>query len=190
MTSRWVVEVAPRKDVPVRWRAFSLAIKNRGVEIPEQFRPLMAVSLGALRVVEAVWAAKGDEPVGRLYTELGQRFHLQDDMTTAAVETSLVACGLDPTLVTAADDERWDREIKGSMAEAVELVGTDVGVPVMAFHEGDDVFAISGPVMSPSVTGDEALDLWDHVVGLARCRSFFELKRSRTAPPQFGPPAT
>jgi len=188
MTSRWVVEVAPRKDVPVRWRAFSLAIKNRGVEIPEQFRPLVAVTLGALRVVEAVWAEHGDEPVGRLYTEMGRRFHLDDDKTTAAVEAALDACGLDRALIGAADDERWDREIEASMAEASGLVGDEVGVPVMAFHEGDDVYAISGPVMSPAPTGDEALDLWDHVIGLARCPSFFELKRSRTAPPQFGPP--
>jgi len=190
MTSRWVVDVAPRKDVPVRWRAFSLAIKNRDVEIPEQYRPLLAVTLGALRVVEAVWAEHGDEPIGRLYTELGRRFHLQDDKTTAAVEASLVACGLDRTLVAAADDNRWDGEIEASMAEATSLVGTDVGVPILAFHEGDDVHAISGPVMSPAATGDEALALWDHVIGLSRCPTFFELKRDRTAPPQFGPAAT
>jgi len=190
MTSRWVVEVAPRKDVPVRWRAFSLAMKNRGADIPESVRARGVVTLGALRVVEAVWSEKGDETIGRLYTELGRRFHLGDDKSLSAVEAALAASGLDPAMVDAADDERWDREIEGSMAEAAELVGTDVGVPVMAFHEGDDVFAISGPVMSPSLTGNEALDLWDHVVGLARCRSFFELKRSRTAPPQFGPPAT
>ncbi len=188
MTSRWVVEVTPLRNVPVRWRAFSLAIKNKDADVPEQFRPLMAVALGALRVVEAVWAEQGDEPIGRLYTELGRRFHLQDDISLTAVEAALAASGLHPATIAAADDERWDREIEGSMAEATELVGTDVGVPVMAFHEGQDVFAISGPVMSPSVTGDEALELWDHVIGLARCRSFFELKRSRTAPPQLGPP--
>jgi len=190
MTSRWVAEVAPRKNVPVRWRAFSLAIKNRGVEIPEQYRALMGMTLGAMRVVEAVWAKEGDEPIGRLYTELGQRFHLQDDKSTAAVEAALAACGLDPTLIDAAGDERWDRELKASMAEATNLVGTDVGVPILAFHEGDEVHAISGPVVSPTTTGDEALELWDHVIGLSRCRSFFELKRARTTPPQFGPSGT
>jgi hypothetical protein len=72
------------------------------------------------------------------------------------------------------------------MAEALALVGTDVGVPVLAFHDGDEVYAISGPVLSPVVTGDEALDLWDHVVALARTPNFFELKRSRTALLQLG----
>lgn len=95
---------------------------------------------------------------------------------------ALDACGLDPTLVAAAEDDGWDQAIRSSMAEAVALVGDDVGVPVLAFHHHDEdrVYAISGPVMAPTTTGDEALDLWDHVVGLARVPTFFELKRSRT----------
>ncbi|MEN3316306.1 MAG: hypothetical protein V7605_2540 [Acidimicrobiaceae bacterium] len=185
MTSRWVVDVAPRRDVPVRWRAFSLAIKNRGVEIPEQYRSLMGVTLGALRVVEAVWAAEGDEPIGRLYTELGQRFHVAGDISMGAVQAALESCGLDPTLIAAADDDAWDGELEGSMAEATDVVGSDVGVPVLVFHEGDDVHGISGPVMSPALIGDEGLAVWDHVIGLSRTRNFFELKRSRTAPPRF-----
>lgn len=174
--------------MPVRWRAFSLTIKNRGVDIPEQDRALMAVTLGSLRVVEAVWAEAGDEPIGGLYTEIGRRFHLDADKTTTAVEAALVACGLDRTLVSAADDDRWDREIEVSMAEATDLVGTEVGVPIMAFHDGDDVHGISGPIMSPPPTGAAALELWDHVIGLSRNRSFFELKRTRTAPPQIRQP--
>lgn len=189
MTSRWVVEVAPRKDVPVRWRTFSLAIKNQGQEIPEQF-PEGLVSLGALRVVEAVWAQEGDGPIGRLYTELGRRFHLQDDKTLDAVSSALEACGLDAKLVSAAGDERWDEVITSSMAEALELVGTEVGVPVLAFHHGDEIHAISGPIMSPSATGDAALALWDNVVALAGIPNFFELKRSRNVPPRFGPSPT
>lgn len=136
-------------------------------------------SLGALRVVEAVWAREGDGPIGSLYTELGQRFQVQNDMTLDAVRAALQACGLDPALIAAAEDGSWDQAIRSSMAEALELVGSDVGVPVLAFHDGDEALAISGPVMAPGGTGDTALDLWDHVVGLARIPTFFELKRSR-----------
>jgi hypothetical protein len=39
--------------------------------------------------------------------------------------------------------------------------------------------------MSPALIGDEGLAVWDHVIGLSRTRNFFELKRSRTAPPRF-----
>lgn len=184
MTSRWAVEVAPRKGVPVRWRAYSLDIKNEGVEIPEQYRALSATSRRALRVVEAVWADHGDEPIGRLYTEIGNRFHLADDVSLDAVSAALAACGLGPGYLAAAGEERWDTEIRGSMADAIALVGTDVGVPILVFGDGEAVAAVFGPVVSPSPTGDEALALWDGVVAMAWSPSFYELKRTRTGPPQ------
>jgi hypothetical protein len=181
-----VVEVAAAKDVQVRWRAYSLAIKNAGTEVPEQFRAPMKVAQGALRVVEAVWADHGDEPIGRLYTELGTRFVVGGDISSDAVRAALDACGLDAAYLTAADDERWDAEIRGSMADAIDQVGTDVGVPILVFHRGDEVASIFGPVVSPSPTGEEALALWDAVVAMTWSPSFFELKRSRTGPPQLG----
>ncbi len=184
MTSRWVVDVAPRKNVPVRWRAYSLDIKNEGVEIPEQYRELSATSRGALRVVEAVWDEYGDEPIGRLYTEMGKRFHVRKDVSRVAVAQALLASGLPRYFVEAADDKRWDKAIRYSMDEAIDLVGDDVGVPILMFSEGDDVAAISGPVVSPVPTGDDAVALWDHVVALAWTPGFFELKRTRTSPPQ------
>ncbi len=184
MTSRWVVEVAPRKNVPVTWRAYSLDIKNEGIEIPEPYRELSALSRGALRVVEAVWAEYGDEPIGRLYTEMGNRFHLRGDVSRAAVAQALLASGLPRYLVEAADDKRWDKAIRYSMDEAIDLVGEDVDVPVLLFRDGEDVAAISGPVVSPAPTGDAADALWDHVEALAWMPGFSELKRSRTGPPQ------
>ena len=184
MTSRWAVEIAPRKGVPVRWRAYSLAIKNENVEIPEEYRSLERASRAALRVVEGVWAEHGDEPIGRLYTEIGTRFHLQGDMTLDAVAAALEATGLGPTFMAAADDEKWDAEIRGSMVDAIDQVGDDVGVPIMVFHDEDRVAGICGPIMSPSVTGDAALTLWDNVVGVVWNPNVFELKRSRTTGPQ------
>ena len=70
------------------------------------------------------------------------------------------------------------------MAEAIDLVGDDVGVPILLFRDGEEVAAVSGPVVSPAPTGDAAVALWDHVVALAWLPSFFELKRTRTGPPQ------
>ena len=184
MTSRWVVEVTPLRNVPVRWRAYSLAIKNADEDIPEPYRTYAATAQGALRVVEAVWADHGDEPIGRLYTEIGNRFTLGDDISPGAVSEALAAAGLDLSYAAAAADERWDEEIRGSMAEAIDLVGTEVGVPILVFRDDDATAAIFGPVVSPTPRGEEALALWDHVVTLARSPSFFELKRSRTGPPE------
>lgn len=182
MTSRWVVEAASLRNVPVRWRTYSLAVKNAGSEASAARRALAGTAHGALRSVEAVWADHGDEPIGRLYTEIGNRFHLQQDNSPGAVSAAIEAAGLDPSY--AAADERWDEAIRQSMADAIKHVGDEVGVPILVFHDEDRAAGISGPIMSPAVTGELALALWDNVVGVAWTPNVFELKRARTTGPQ------
>jgi len=167
-TSRWVAGVARQRDVAVRWRAFSLDLKN---ETPP------TTAQGALRIVEAVWADHGDEPIGRLYTEVGTRFHQEDDTSMAGIAAALEAAGLDAGYLAAASEERWDAEIRWSMDEAIRVVGDDVGVPILVL---DGSVGISGPVMEPAPAGEEALAGWDAVVTLARTTGFFELERTRT----------
>ncbi len=185
LTSRWAVEVAARRDVPIRWRAYSLALKNENVETHEAVSADDPHHPGPLRVVEAVWAQHGDEPIGRLYTEMGNRFHLQSDNSHDAVTAAVEAAGLDPALAAAAEEERWDAEIRASMADAIVHVGKEVGVPILVLRDGDRVAGISGPIMSPAPTGDEALVVWDAVSTLVFVPGFYEVKRSRTARPQF-----
>ncbi len=159
-------------------------MKNADAEVPEPYRTYSATSQGALRVVEAVWADHGDEFIGRLYTEIGTRFCVQNDISPGAVTEALAAGGLEPSYAAAAADERWDAEIRSSMAEALDLVGAEVGVPILVFRDEDATAAIFGPVVSPAPRGEEALALWDNVVTLAWSPSFYELKRSRTGPPE------
>lgn len=163
-----MAEVGPLRDLSVRWRAYSLDIKNGKPPTTAQ---------GALRIVEAVWADHGDEPIGRLYSEVGSRFHLQEDTSLDAIAGALDAAGLDAGYLATAHDERWDGEIRWSMDEAIRVVGDDVGVPILVF-EGE--VGLCGPVMEPVPTGEAALELWDHVVALARTPGFYELKRSRS----------
>ena len=167
-TSRWVLEVAPQRDVAVRWRAFSVDLNDGAPPTTAQ---------GALRIVEAVWAHHGDEPIGRLYTEVGTRFHDQSDTSLGAITGALQAAGLDAGYLDAAHDDRWDAEIRWSMDEAIRVVGGDVGVPILVF---DGEIGLCGPVMEPAPAGEAALELWDHVAALARTPGFFELERSRT----------
>jgi len=110
---------------------------------------------------------------------------VQADRSLEAVADALQAAGLDRHFMSAADDEQWDKEIRGSMAEAIEQVGDDVGVPILVFSDDGRVAGISGPVMSPAVTGAAALALWDNVAGVAWNPHVFELKRSRTTGPSF-----
>ncbi len=124
-----------------------------------------------------MWADHGDEPIGRLYTEVGMRFHERADTSIEALAGALEAAGLDAGYLDAAHHDRWDAEIRWSMDEAIRVVGDDVGVPILVF---DGEAGLCGPVMEPAPTGDVALEVWDNVAALARTPGFYELKRSRS----------
>jgi hypothetical protein len=111
------------------------------------------VTLGALRVLEAVRATQGEEPIGRLYTEYGRRIH-HDDAGTAPglLPASLAAAGLDPELAGAAHDEAWDAQIVAAMAEALGYVGDDVGSPILVL-DTQPRRGVWGPILSPAPTG-------------------------------------
>jgi 2-hydroxychromene-2-carboxylate isomerase len=182
ITSRWVREVAPKRDLDVTWRSYSLFVKN-GDDIPEQYREGAKVGLKALRVVEAARAKEGDEPIGDLYLQLGARIHHDDDRMLAGLADAVTAAGLDPTLVAAFDDESWDEAIVASTSRARQMVGDDVGVPIIVAPGRQPFF---GPVMTPMATGDAALALWDALALLGTVDAAYEIKRTRTAGPAVG----
>lgn len=185
ITSRWIAEVAPPRDLAVRWRTFSLAWKNHDPEDPpsDRARPYIDWSTEALRVSEAVRAEVGEAAVGDFYAQTGYRFH-NDGERFPDLAGALVAAGLPSELAGAASHDAWDRRILASMGELEELGGDDIGVPSVVF---DGEVAFFGPVMTPAPTGREALDLWDGLVTIARTGGFYELKRSRTVGPEFRP---
>jgi hypothetical protein len=99
------------------------------------------------------------------------------------VEPILARAGLPVELATAVDDESWDVEIRQETDEALSLTGKDVGTPIIHFEPPTGV-AFFGPVISRLPQEDAAVELWDHVVGLARFPGFAELKRSLREQPQ------
>jgi predicted DsbA family dithiol-disulfide isomerase len=176
-TSRWLVGVAPERDVTLRWRAFSLSILN-GDNVPEQYRPMMAASTRALRLVEALRADHRDETIGAFYTELGNRTFeagapLSDDIVVAAAEAAGVA---DPKTVL--DDESWDEAVRVSHELAFSSAGPDIGSPVLLVEGARR--GVHGPIIDQEPAREEALAIWDAVVPLARSDTFFELKRGRS----------
>lgn len=182
MTSRWLGEVASERGFDVEWRAMSLAVLNEGRDLPASYEALMPRSMRLTRLVTAARAAGGDEVVKPLYDALGTRIHpggRKDD--DAILVEALAEAGLDASL--AIETDAHDEALRVSHGEAIALVGDDVGTPVIAV---DDV-AFFGPVVSPAPTGEAALRLFDGIVAAASVDGFFELKRSRTRKPVFGP---
>ena len=166
MTSRWLGEVAETRGFDVDWQVMSLAVLNEGRDLPEAYAAMMPRSMRMTRLVTAARTAGGDAVVKPLYDALGERIHLAE-------------AGLDAALVEESDAH--DAALRSSHQTAIDLVGDDVGTPVVAV---DDV-AFFGPVVSPAPKGAEALRLFDGVVAAASIEGFFELKRTRTRGPRF-----
>ncbi|GII03779.1 mycothiol-dependent nitroreductase Rv2466c family protein [Planobispora takensis] len=186
MTSRWLLEVEKVRPVEPRWHIMSLNILNEDKDIPDTYREMIAKAIGPVRVVAAVQEKYDSETVGRLYTELGVRFHNQGrvkqlDTLRETVEEALEAAGLDRSFADAMDSEDYDESLRASHDDGINRVGQEVGTPVIAV--GDVAFF--GPVISPAPKGEEAGRLWDGVHAVAGFDGFFELKRSRTRPPIF-----
>ena len=183
ITSRWLTEVEPQRPVDVTWRSFSLRIKNQDQDRPEGAWAVADWGRGALRIVEAARASEGEQFVDDWYTELGARYH-HDDERFPDYEASLQAIGRSTDWASAADDPHWDGAIEESMSEVLGLLGDDIGVPAIVF---DGRYGYFGPVISPAPTGEAALTLFDSFANLAAQPGIWEVKRERTVGPVFGP---
>ena len=182
MTSRWMMEVEKIREVDVRWHVMSLAVLNEGRELPENYRALMDKAWGPVRVVVAAQQLHGDKVVKPLYDAMGTRIHPGGNKDFAQVITeALDEVGLPADLARFAESDEYDEQLRASHAEGINLVGEDVGTPVVAF----DGTAFFGPVVTPAPKGEAAGRLWDGCVLVASTPGFFELKRTRTQGPQF-----
>ena len=198
LTSQWVRRVAARREYRVDWRFISLRLINADVDYDAQFPPEYeaghTAGLRLLRVAARARAEHGTAAVGPLYAAMGARIFDAAPVADAPdggerrgtrefVEPILVVAGLPTTLADALDDESLDDEIRAETEHALSLTGRDVGTPIIHVNPPTGV-AFFGPVISRLPDEDAAVELWDHVVGLAGFPGFAELKRSLRERPQ------
>lgn len=186
VTSRWLIEVEKVRPIEIRWHIMSLNVLNEGKDVPDAYREQIARAIEPVRVVAAAQLKYGDAAVGPLYTELGTRLHNQGmgkrlGRLRETVEDALEAAGLDRALSLAMDSEEYDDAVRESHFEGINLVGQEVGTPVI--RVGDNAFF--GPVITAIPRGEDAGRLWDGVLIVTSFDDFFELKRSRTKEPNF-----
>jgi protein-disulfide isomerase-like protein with CxxC motif len=183
ITSRWMLEVQQVRPVQIAWHVMSLAVLNGDKEdMSDRYRELMQAAWGPVRVLIAAEQAHGPEVLGRLYTALGNRFHLEKaPRDRETITAALAEAGLPASLADAMDSTEYDDAVRASHAEGIDRVGYEVGTPVISVN-GASVF---GPVISPIPRGEAAGKLWDGVQLVMATDGFFELKRSRTRDPIF-----
>jgi len=182
MTSRWMMEVEEVRPVDVTWSVMSLAVLNEGRDLPDSYREMMDRAWGPVRVIIAAARDHGDKVIKPLYDAMGTRIHLGGEKDYAKViGPALEEVGLPWELADFAESDAVDAELRASHQRAIDLVGDDVGTPVVAV-DGEAFF---GPVVSPAPKGEAAGRLWDGCVLVAGTPGFYELKRSRTVGPIF-----
>ncbi|WP_071566488.1 DsbA family protein [Corynebacterium sp. NML130628] len=186
LTSRWMKEVEQVRDITVEWVPMSLSILNDGRDIPADYAKMMEANWGPARVFAAV---KRDHPekIDALYTAMGTAIHAGEqggkkgygaygEIIVAALEE----VGLDASYADLANTNEMDELLGTYHQGAMDAVGDEVGTPVVKL--GDTAFF--GPVITRVPTGEEAGKLFDASLALGEYPYFFELKRSRTEPPQ------
>jgi hypothetical protein len=191
VTSRWLVEVAPKRDLFVTWRSYCLEIRDDyGVAptVPESYRQQAldghAASHRMLRIFEAARAQDGETAVDRLYTEWGARnFGGVRPEPEGLLVDCVAAAGLSPALCEAANDEKWDAPVREAMQVAYTFGGPKTQTPTIVVR-ADPPHGFKGPVMAPAPTGTDAIRLWDAIQVLSEQEGFFEITRPRTNLPR------
>lgn len=188
MTSRWLMEAAQVRDLEVTWSVMSLSVLNEGRDLDEDYRSFLdGAWAGPRSIIAATQGLPEDEANElrkKMYDAYGQRIHLDGRGTgdyPALVREVVQELGLDESVVEAALGESVDTELRASHQRAMDLVGDDVGTPVISIGE----VAFFGPVVTPAPQGEDAGRLWDGCVLVAGTPGFYELKRSRDASPDF-----
>lgn len=188
VASRWLLEVAPQRDLQVHWRSFSKLVGLGTQGLRDRELTSRTASHRSLRMIEA---ARVDHPeaVPRLYEALMTRAmeqHARRRPLFADLPETLEAAGLERGYADAAYDERWDEVIRKSMEDLAAIMGEGVHPPVLVLWLNRPI-GFQGPLVSPAPTGAQALALWDAFVRLARVPGVFEISRPLPPRPQLSP---
>lgn len=185
ITSRWLLDVAKDRHLTISWKPFSLALKNdelnKGGQDATPHGEGHRAAHRVLRVIEAAVETGGER--GKLYSDIGKMKHVDGyDYTDMELSLMLSLSKLPESLISAADNTSYDDTLKQFLNEAIEIVGEDVGVPIIIFEREDHTkLGYFGPVLMKQPDHEEALKLWDGLSTLAVASEFYELKRSRPA---------
>ncbi len=177
-TFLWIREARNVRPIDITWRLFSLEVVNRKEGVTPDFQN--DGSWAAERTLALARRLGGNDAVERLYLTLGTAQHGRKESIkdSAVIQAAVKEADLDPGIVeTAFADESTIRDVLADHEEAVHRYRA-FGVPTMAL-EGSDV-GFYGPIIQFVPRGEDAGEMWDHLVWVLHQPNLFELKRDRS----------
>ncbi len=176
-TSLWIRDVRRQNGLQVDWRFFSLEEINRNEGKKHPWERDWSYGWGMMRVAALLRRTSMDD-CDRFYAAAGRALHEEGrkpHQPEVAAEI-LGQIGLDPALVQQAiDDPTTHDDVKTDHDAVVSSGG--FGVPTLVFDDGSSLY---GPVLTPAVYGDDALELWDIVRRMSRFPHVYEIKRPKS----------
>ena len=189
ITSRWLHEVSAKRDLNIEWLPFSLAIKNDELT-GRNTSDYSGSHISAHKVLQAIEImVEMDSSLNRfdLYTAYGKG-HFIDGKSYEDIDLQDICSDLsistDSESAREALNNYDDSVLEKHVQNAIDIVGDDVGVPLIIFENKDgEKQGYFGPVLQQLPNEQEGLDLWDGLSKLATSKHFYELKRGRDSGP-------
>ena len=192
VTAQWLREVAPHRNLDLRWRPLSLWLRDGDKPPAGAPAEIQALAVAArvqshrlLRIFEALRAASREHDIDRLYCLWGERAFAPAWPPAPPAPTLIgeivTAAGLPPTWAASADDPSWDSSHRRRHERSGGRLRPRAGQP---HHRGRRPArrGLAGPVFTCAPTGPAALRTWDAVHTLLTEPGFAELHRPRTSP--------
>ncbi len=177
-TSLWIRQVRDQTGLEVRWRFFSLEEVNRVEGKKHPWERHWTYGWSMMRI--GAYLRRTDmDLLDRWYRVAGNALHVEGRKPhrPEVAEELLAEMGLDPGIVQAAiDDPTTGDEVLAEHETVVAKGG--FGVPTLVFDDGQALF---GPVLVNPPSGDEAVRLWQHVIGWLEFPHVYELQRPKAA---------
>ena len=175
-TSLWMREVRDHADVDVDWRFFSLEEINRAEGKKPPWEREWSYGWSMMRI-GALLRRTDMALLDQWYLAAGKALHVdgRKPHRREVAEALLAELGLDPGIVgEALSDETTNEEVRMEHEQVTDL--GFFGVPTLRFADGQALF---GPVLIEPPTGDAAIRLWEHVLGLTEFPHVYEIKRPK-----------
>jgi len=179
---RWLDEVAPRRQLRVRLRPYSLTLRDGTDSLPAGLAEVRRASHRALRVCAAIQDEARRWDFFRAACEPAYAALRRGEPPVVDVAGAIEQAGVARSLIAAADDTAMDDDIRASMGALTEFLsgsGEPGSIPAIVLHASHQTFALRGPLLDPAPSGHAALELWDALELLARTTGFYEISRPR-----------